>query len=213
MIIGKKAIGTGNAKFALSLWFACLFNGGMKKFRALYAQAYAESGHDFSSELFTKYNNAFGMGFPSVRPAANIGSISLNDNLSGTPMLFSVYKSLYQSCKDRLLWDKYNHIKFTSTILYMERVVEKGYATDPLYLGNWVAIEDQNNIGAYTSFANVIGWVALVAVPVVAVMAFVKLGKPFKKARKYVKRKTKKARSRFSDYRNARRLRRALRRA
>jgi uncharacterized FlgJ-related protein len=86
---------------------------------------------NFSSELATKYNNFFGMGFPRDRKAINTGRT--DRKVEGQYM--SVYKDLNQSVKDFLLWLDYN--KFPANLSSPEDFVrvlkDKGYFVDSAY--------------------------------------------------------------------------------
>lgn len=84
------------------------------------AMARYESG-DYSNTLTKEANNIYSMGFPSQRPAVNIGSFALPGAGIDEPPLFSKYKNYDQATQDLLLWFKYN--KFPTNIGSVESFV------------------------------------------------------------------------------------------
>lgn len=65
---------------------------------------------NYTNTLSKKYNNIFSMGYPSVRPAKNIGSTPLDGAGDQEPDLFSAYSSRDQAIEDLLLWMDYKEI-------------------------------------------------------------------------------------------------------
>ena len=85
-------------------------------------QAMNESGN-FTSSLFNRANNAFGMNMPSIRPHQYI---LLKDKYSN----YAAYKSVEDSTKDLIDWLKYNNIDFNNVVDsndYVNKIKSKGY--------------------------------------------------------------------------------------
>ncbi|MEQ9219284.1 MAG: hypothetical protein RLO17_14640 [Cyclobacteriaceae bacterium] len=82
--------------------------------------ARVESG-DYTNTLTKEANNIFSMGYPTVRPSANIGSYVLDNAGPDEPKKFSKYKSYDQAIKDLLLWFDYNN--FPKDIATLESFV------------------------------------------------------------------------------------------
>lgn len=122
----------GHIRFANALFFACLRKGQLKKYCVLMAQS-AHETNNWKSNVFLSTNNAFGMGVPVQRSSNRIGQFwSPSEN-----MFFSVYRTVYDSCIDRLNWDIARLIKWKDPDDYMTRVLMKQYATDPDYKTLW----------------------------------------------------------------------------
>ena len=89
---------------------------------------------DFTSNVFRKLNNGFGMKQPSVRPTLSIGESSIvvkSEGLRG----YATYNNLTDSVNDLLYWLKYNKIDWTkinSFEDYAKFLKSKGYYGDPL---------------------------------------------------------------------------------
>jgi uncharacterized membrane protein YgcG len=101
------------------------------KYRALspyiFAQAKLESAN-FTSNLYKKINNAFGMGHPTKRPA--LGRASDLSELNSTYKL-QAYRNDTQSVKDFLLWLDYNNfpVRVSDSSQYVALMKSKNYFT------------------------------------------------------------------------------------
>lgn len=97
------------------------------------AMAKHESGN-YSNRLTRDYNNIFSMGFPSKRPARNIGSSKAKTNNPLEPANWSVYNSFDQALEDLLLW--FDYTKFPTNIsdplTFANALKMRGYYTDSL---------------------------------------------------------------------------------
>ncbi len=131
-------------RFAMALFLACLIKWKLSRYRVLYAQAMHETAW-LQSNLAVNYYNAFGMGYPYTRPSTNIGKVSIQTPSEGT-LEFSVYRSWFQSCIDRLLWDEYSNVPYTGVIPYLEYIQSRGYATDPAYITKVAQLYKQRQV-------------------------------------------------------------------
>lgn len=90
----------------------------------LIAQAKHETGN-FSSDLFYKANNAFGMKVPTIRKWLGNGSITLGNET------FSTYSSPTMSAKDMVEYLRnMNYKTYYTPQQYVFALKNKGYFTD-----------------------------------------------------------------------------------
>ena len=97
----------------------------------LIAQAKVESA-DFQSEIFKKYNNAFGMGCPRKRPTTQTGCSE--PNYDGGRRV-GIYSSPNESLRDQILWLRYTRFpkEVYSTEEFAEQMKKRSYfQTDTL---------------------------------------------------------------------------------
>ena len=93
----------------------------------LQAQAKHESGN-FTSNLFRKANNMFGMGRPASRPTTDLGT----KNIKAEGVVMANFQCPTQSVKDQLLYLKY--FRFPNTVRdardFAQRLKDRGYYAD-----------------------------------------------------------------------------------
>lgn len=84
----------------------------------------------WTSDLYKKYNNLFGMTQPKVRDTTSIGPVVANDR--GTKTEFASFRNIDDSVKDLLLYLKeWNYPKtFSSVDDLVSFMKSKGYFTD-----------------------------------------------------------------------------------
>lgn len=143
-------------KSGLAIAWVCIWRMKLRQVRALYAQAYLETG-GFTSAMYLKCNNLFGMQVANVRPKAQDGACMTT--VEGT---FARFKSRCQSVRDRLLWDKYVGVGYHNVDTYMQSVKDKGYATDPDYVTKWKQIYLQGNV-ATVAWLSIGFWVVTIS--------------------------------------------------
>jgi hypothetical protein len=91
-------------------------------------QAMNESGN-FTSSLFQRSNNAFGMNMPTIRPHPHILK---KDAISN----YAAYRNVEDSTRDLIDWLKYNHIDYNNidnSDNYVAAIKSKGYFGADLY--------------------------------------------------------------------------------
>lgn len=110
--------------------------GGMAKL--IEAQARHETGN-YTSDLFKRANNVFGMRVPNKRPFTR----------SGESNGYSTYKDIDQSIEDWLLWAEYTKFptNLRTVVQYVDALFIRGYFED-----NWMnysksMISHYNKIG------------------------------------------------------------------
>jgi hypothetical protein len=134
--------------FYISLAFACLIRGYLKRYRLLLAQAVFETG-SFSSNIFNEKNNAFGMKVPNIRKFYG------SSDGSG----WAVYSNYLNCCLDRIEWDKYRELVFMDNEGYIEAVTYY-YSPDSGYENIWKSTASGSNIQSLVLF----GFVGLLIV-------------------------------------------------
>ncbi len=94
----------------------------------LIAQASMESGN-FSSRLFVKWNNAFGMRHPTVRQTTSIGAFASAEGRTG----YASYDSIEDSALDMVLYLRARRIpEYVKVKPYIIHLKKKGYFEDSL---------------------------------------------------------------------------------
>lgn len=95
----------------------------------LIAQARHETGN-FTSNLFVKSNNAFGMRHPSKRPTTSLGPFARAEGRGG----YAHYESLEDSAMDMVLYLRARNIPNYSQVRpYIRHIKKKNYFEDSYY--------------------------------------------------------------------------------
>lgn len=123
---------------------ALSYGANDKAARIITGQAMNESGN-FTSSLFMRSNNAFGMNMPTIRPHPHI---LRKDSFSN----YAAYASLQDSVKDLIDWLHYSKIDFNnvqSSDDYVAQLKNKNYFGAPL--NNYqIAVRNlMNAVGSY----------------------------------------------------------------
>ena len=108
------------------------------------AQAMFESGN-FTSSLFQRSNNAFGMNVPTTRPAPYV----LGKDPSSS---YAAYASLADSTRDLIDWLNYNNIDYNSEpdpASYVADISSSGYFSAP---------ENEYSTGVTNEFNSIVGF-------------------------------------------------------
>lgn len=94
----------------------------------IYAQASHETGK-FTSNIFKKNKNLFGMKEPKIRETT----------VYATQFGHAVYRSHFSSIYDYFLRQSYFKINYNKTSQYIEDTFKSGYAEDPKYREKWLS--------------------------------------------------------------------------
>lgn len=127
-------------------------------FRALYAQFMHETGRGMS-RIFKEFNNLFGMRPALQRPKFYVDTVD-----TGTGR-YAVYSDVADSIADRMHLDRYNEVTEPEDVSmitrYFEELIEKKYATDPLYVRKAVdmyrSLFPNDELGAYEDYSQPTG--------------------------------------------------------